>query len=111
MPIVTVLDLNAGAVHIYEYPNETENVEEFIEEQGHAITDCSYMCSDKLCLQIHDVGGEKKVVEEEDTIPERCELCAYINTSGTHATCSIDHDKIIPDISYRPLWCPLPLPF
>ena len=110
MPVVTVLDFETGEVHIYEYSHNLEDVKDFISEQGHSVTNCQWLCTDKINLQIHSVGEAKKKVIKESIIPEKCELCEYIITSGTHATCYLTNN-IIPDVSLRPNWCPLPLLF
>ena len=106
MPVVTVLDFETGEVHIYEYSHDLQDVEDFISEQGHSSSNYQYLCSDKLILQIHSVGEAKKDVVEKSTLPERCELCSHINTSGTHARCGLTQ-AVIPNVSKRSGWCTL----
>jgi len=53
MNTVIVLDFDSGEVHIYYYP-ETEDVEKFIQEKGHRLSNSLFMTVDRLILHIHE---------------------------------------------------------
>lgn len=53
MKTVTVLDFTTGEVHVYKYPEHTEDIDIFISEQGHSLDNCQWMCTNELILQIH----------------------------------------------------------
>lgn len=52
MQVVTVLDFNAGEVYIYYYPPSVDDIEEYIAEKGHQVSNCQWMCTDKLILTV-----------------------------------------------------------
>ena len=51
MPYVTVLDFNVGKTYIYKYSDE-EDIEDFIDSKNHDVSNCHWMCSDELQLEI-----------------------------------------------------------
>jgi hypothetical protein len=52
MQVVTVLDFNAGEVYVYYYSPSVEDIEEYIAEKGHQISNCQWMCTEKLILTV-----------------------------------------------------------
>jgi hypothetical protein len=52
--VITILDFSTGEVHIHEYEEGiTTNADEIVREFGYKESDCQYLCTDKLKLQIH----------------------------------------------------------
>lgn len=52
MPYVTVLDFDVGKTYIYKYSDEIEDIEDFIDSKNHQLSNCQYMCTDELELEI-----------------------------------------------------------
>jgi len=48
-----VLDSNTGEVHVYSWDVEKCSCEEFIEEQGHQVSNCDWMTVTELKITIH----------------------------------------------------------
>jgi len=53
MPYVTVLDFNVGKTYIYQYSDSLQDIEDFIDSKNHKVSDCQYMCTDELQLEIN----------------------------------------------------------
>lgn len=54
MPWITILDFTTGEVHIHEYEEEDKDACEIVNDLGYKESECQYICTDKLKLQIHD---------------------------------------------------------
>jgi hypothetical protein len=58
MKVVTVLDFLTAEVCIYRYSPSVlkkkyeDNIELFIQEKGHSLSNCEYMCADELTLKV-----------------------------------------------------------
>lgn len=49
---IAVLDYSVSEVHIYEVPNEDIDIEEFLKNRGHKMSECSYMISENLKIRV-----------------------------------------------------------
>jgi hypothetical protein len=59
MPFITILDFSTGEIHIHEYENTKGDLDEIITELGYKESNCQWLCTDKLKLQIHSIDEDE----------------------------------------------------
>jgi len=50
---IIILDFSTATVHIYDYPDDTENTEDFLKEKGHRESHCQWLITGTPTITIH----------------------------------------------------------